>query len=294
MGAARGVPRPAVVAGAVVAISLILAPVNSAPAAAYRRIDEATVHSTLLTRGPWNPDHQHGGPPIALVCGAIERVARDHGFENISRLTANLIRPVPIGVLSIKVGVDYVGRNAGHLSAQLIAESKEVGRFTALAQRAVQVDLPSTLRGHEQPHLPPLPDQVAETHFPFETGDQSYAHLVETRTAMGQIFRGPCAVWFRLRYPLIEGEEPSPYQRAAVAADSGNGISAVLDYRLYSFLNSDLTINFVRPAVGEWICLDARTYLGPTGTGLAESTLFDVRGFVGRATQSLGIRKRAT
>ena len=30
---------------------------------------------TVLTRGPWRPEHQHGGPPSALAARAIERAA---------------------------------------------------------------------------------------------------------------------------------------------------------------------------------------------------------------------------
>ena len=39
--------------------------------------------------------------------------------------------------------------------------------------------------------------------------------------------------------------------------------------------------------------LDARTCLGPDGGGLAESALYDVRGLIGRATQSLAVRSRS-
>jgi hypothetical protein len=95
-----------------------------------------------------------------------------------------------------------------------------------------------------------------------------------------------------MRHPLLEGEAPSPYQRVAVAADSGNGISAILDYERYAFVNADLTINLLRRPVGEWVCLDARTCLGPDGGGLAESALYDVHGLIGRATQSLAVRAR--
>ena len=48
----------------------------------------------------------------------------------------------------------------------------------------------------------------------------------------------------------------------------------------------------LRHPQGEWICLDARTYLGANGCGLAESTLFDAHGLIGRATQSLVVRAR--
>jgi len=73
---------------------------------------------------------------------------------------------------------------------------------------------------------------------------------------------------------------------------AGNGISAILDFARYSFVNLDLTVNLLRRPMGEWICLDARTCLGPNGCGLAESMLYDLHGLVGRATQSLSIRSR--
>jgi acyl-CoA thioesterase len=90
----------------------------------------------------------------------------------------------------------------------------------------------------------------------------------------------------------LDQEEPSEYQRVAVAADSGNGISAILDFERYSFVNSDLSVHLLRRPRGEWICLDARTQLGPNGTGLAESTLYDVHGLIGRALQSLSVSQR--
>jgi hypothetical protein len=260
--------------------------------AAYQRLDERTVGSTTLTRGPWNPNHQHGGPPIALVCGALERAARDQGFDHVSRLTANLIRPVPIGELSVEVATEYAGRNAGHFSARLTAEGKEVVRFTALAQRRMPLDLPESFLS-PAPDRPISPQASLEAHFPFAGARESYADLVETRVAAGNMFRGPCAVWFRLRFPLVDGEEPSPYQRVAVAADSGNGISAVLDYKIFSFVNSDLTLNFIRRPVGEWICVEARTHIDAMGAGLAESMFFDCDGFIGRGTQSLNVRPQA-
>lgn len=78
----------------------------------------------------------------------------------------------------------------------------------------------------------------------------------------------------------------------AVAADSGNGISAALDYRRYSFVNCDLTVNLLRRPQGEWICLQARSTLAGNGCGLAESALYDEAGLIGRATQSLAVRER--
>jgi hypothetical protein len=260
------------------------------PNAAYAALDARSYRSSELTRGPWHPEHQHAGPPIALVCRALEQAAREHGLTHIARLTANIVRPVPIGDLVVEVMTDYVGRNAGHFSAHLMAGSKDVGRFTALAQREMRVELPAALPGHPLPGPPRLPEECPVDDFPFRSARLGYADLVETRTAKGEMWNGPCSIWFRLRHPLLKDELPSGYQRVAVAADSGNGISAVLDFKRYSFVNSDLTINLLRRPVGEWICLEARTWLGPNGGGLAESSLFDVEGLIGRATQSLAVR----
>lgn len=262
------------------------------PAFAYMPQAEGRYQSTALTRGPWHPDHQHAGPPVALVCGAFEAAAHSHGLTHIARLTANLIRPVPIGELEVRVSPVYVGRNAGHFSAQLLAEGKEVGMFTALAQRENAFDLPDGLPGHPLALAPKSPDDSPVSHFPFAGRHVGYSDLVETRTAQGRIFGGPCAIWFRLRHPLLDGHTPSAYQRVAVAADSGNGVSAVLDYERYSFVNSDLTIHMLRPPVGEWICLEARTLLGNNGCGLAESALYDTQGLIGRSLQSLAVKAR--
>jgi hypothetical protein len=70
------------------------------------------------------------------------------------------------------------------------------------------------------------------------------------------------------------------------------GISAVLDFKSHLFLNSDLTINLLRMPQGEWICIDARTLLGPHGGGIAEARIFDTYGLIGRSTQSLLVRPR--
>jgi len=265
---------------------------KSMPTSAFAALDGGAYRSSSLTRGPWHPDHQHAGPPIALVCRAIENAALKHGLTHLSRLTANLLRPVPIGDLEVEVTTDYAGRNAGHFSARLMAAAKEVARFTALVQRENDVKLPDGLPGHPLPLAPQGPDDSPAAIFPFAGKHVGYADLVDTRVARGLFFKGPCAIWFRLRYPLVDNEEPSVYQRVAVAADSGNGISAILDFSRYSFVNSDLTINLLRRPIGEWICLDAQTYLGPNGCGLAESMLYDLHGLVGRATQSLSIRSR--
>jgi hypothetical protein len=260
---------------------------------AYVAAGEDRWRSTELTRGPWDPQHQHGGPPIALAARAIARAAAPLGLTHVARLTANLLRPVPIGELVVAVQTDYAGRNAAHFSVVLTSGGKELLRGTAVVQRETDLPLPEGLPGHPLPLAPRSPADSAPARAPFVTGSPSYADLMETRVAEGAFFRGPSAAWFRLRHPLVEGEAPLPIERVAVAADSGNGISAILDFRRYVFVNSDLSINLLRVPAGEWICIESRTLLGPTANGLAEARIYDEQGLVGRSTQSLVIRTRA-
>jgi hypothetical protein len=64
-------------------------------------------------------------------------------------------------------------------------------------------------------------------------------------------------MWMRMRHPLLAGEQPSRLQRVLIAADSGNGVSATLDYRSYLFVNVDLSVHLHRMPEGEW-CASTR------------------------------------
>jgi len=263
------------------------------PSSAYLALENGLYDSTGLTRGPWHPEHQHGGPPIALVGREIEHAAAALGLGHVARLTANLLRPIPLAPLGVEVQTDYAGRNAAHFSARLIADGKDVARFTALAQRESELEIPAGLPGHPLPEAPRAAEDSPAERFPWSIKAIGYHDLIESRVAEGAMFRGPSAVWFRMLYPLVSGEAPSGLQRVVIAADSGNGISAVLDFQRYVFVNSDLTVNLLRKPQGEWICIDARTLLAASGGGLAEARIFDSTGLVGRSTQSLAIRLRA-
>jgi len=115
---------------------------------AFLARENGSYQATELTRGPWNPEHQHAGPPSALAAQAIARVAELLGLTHFARLTANLFRPIPIAELNIVVETVYSGRNAGHFCAQVFAAGKEVARFTALVQREAEITIPSVLPGH--------------------------------------------------------------------------------------------------------------------------------------------------
>ena len=142
--------------------------------------------------------------------------------------------------------------------------------------------LPVDLPGPEQSRAEPADFSSS----PFVTG-------MSLRAARGRFgVPGPGAIWYRVDRPIVEGSAVSQAMRAVVAADFCNGTSAVLDFRQWTFLNADLTVSFARQPVGEWILLDAESWIGPDGAGLAMARLADNRGYFGRAVQSLVIERR--
>jgi acyl-CoA thioesterase len=58
------------------------------------------------------------------------------------------------------------------------------------------------------------------------------------------------------------------------------------------FINCELTVHLLRPARGEWICLDAATEVAAGGAGLAHSLLSDRDGPVARGAQALLVTAR--
>ena len=116
---------------------------------------------------------------------------------------------------------------------------------------------------------------------------------MEIRFVKGRFLEsGEAIAWFRLRHPLVGGHPVHPLETVAAAGDFGNGIAAVLDWDRYLFINPDLTLYVERPPVDEWVALESQTRIEAGSVGVAESVLWDRRGRIGRAIQSLVIGPR--
>lgn len=246
--------------------------------------------ATELTRGPWDPGAQHAGPPSALLGREIEGMEGSEEFQ-VGRVVFEILRPVPIGVVRVEARVLRPGRKVRLVEASLSGEAGELMRATAWQLRRTELVLPEGVV--DEGAGPQGPEEGWTPEF-FPTGqDAGYHTAMEWKAVAGAFLEaGPATVWMRMRQALVAGEEPTALQRALVAADVGNGISAVLDWREYVFINVDLTVHFERMPAGEWVCVDAVTRPQSTGIGTAESVLSDQRGRIGRAAQSLLIERR--
>jgi len=244
---------------------------------------QATVHTT----GPWDVRAQHGGPPSALL-GRAMRECESRADMMIARFTCEILRPIPVGEISVAARVVRPGRSVELLEATASAGGREVAR--ASAWRVLRTAADPVASRFSAPEGPP--GQYPTMPRPREWVD-GYLSAIEWRAIRGNLSSpGPACVWGRMRYPLVPDEEPNSLERVLAVADSGNGISWEMDIARWHFINPELTVHLHREAKGEWICLDAQTAIAQGGVGLATSVLSDLAGPVGVGAQSLFVAPR--
>jgi len=256
----------------------------------FRREGDLFVPSAHA-RGPWDPDAQHGGAPAALIADAVARLDGGEGFF-VARLSYEFLGPVPLAPLRLEARLTRPGRRLQFAEAEIEADGTPVLRARAVRLRRADVALPAEAVDGAAPPVG-LP-ATAPAPFPSNWGEAEGFHRtgMEIRSVAPPRGARPSLAWFRLAGPLVEGEEPEPVARAVAAADFGNGVSRIVDFERYLFVNTDLTVHLHREPVGEWVLLESRTRLERHGAGLATSTLYDEQGALGLAAQSLFVDAR--
>ena len=238
--------------------------------------------------GPWDPRMQHGSAPAGLAVWAAEAIPAPVPMR-VARVTVDLMRPVPLAPLMLETEVLREGRKIQLCGIRLRANGTIVVAATVLKVKWQAHELPPDVGGPKV--TLPGPDESPED--PAQFSNSPFVMGMQLRAARGTFgVRGPGAIWYRVQRPFVEGSAISQAMRAVIAADFCNGTSAALDFRDWTFLNADLTLSMTREPVGEWILLDAESWIGPEGAGLAMARLADKCGYFGRCAQSLVIERR--
>lgn len=242
---------------------------------------------TELSRGPWSPDAQHGGPPAALLARHLIDAA-DDGMD-LARITVELLRPVPLNPLSVVTEVVRPGRSVFGTTADLVSDHEVVARAMGLhIRRDDGLPIPDYARTvHERP-------ESSERSFPLPQAHDrpGFPNSVEVHWEPGSnTGPGPGTLWMQCLVDTISGEESHPAEWVLPLADCGNGISwwSLSDV---TFVNPDLTLYLHRQPVGRWIRIQSHSEWNPHGIGLADSELADEAGPLGRSLQSLFLAPR--
>jgi Thioesterase-like superfamily len=244
------------------------------------------------SRGPWDSDACHAGPPTGLLVRAMQRALPD---IRLARVTVDLAKPIPMAGFHIDVEVTRQGKTVAGTRTALV-DGDGVVRVTATGLHVVEqqpplLDAPLDNSGLETPRLAdaqpgPFPIDARRHH-----GRPGFSgEAVRMRYPPGEDQRpGATTVWMNTAR-LLPGEEPSPFQAICPLADCGNAFGRHAEPWEVAFVNADLTIALHRDPVGEWLGSRAVSWWQPGGVGLAEALLFDDVGPVGRALQTMVLR----
>ncbi|QGN46022.1 thioesterase family protein [Micromonospora sp. WMMC415] len=255
----------------------------------YEPAGAGRFRATAATAGPWDPAAQHAGPPSALLARALSAHEPVDG-QLLSRVTVDILRPVPVAELALRVRTLRAGRRI-----TLVEGVAEAGGQEVLHARGWRIIAPAERTPATPDDAPavPGPDSGADPELWATAHTDGYLSSMQWRVVSGGFAEpGPARVWARPRIPLVPGEPVRPAELALLVADSGSGVSARLDLARWLFVNVDLTVTLHRPPRGEWLLLDSATTIGPHGSGVAASRLADLDGTVGEALQTLVVAPR--
>lgn len=251
-----------------------------------------TYSATPLSAAGWYEDGQHGGAFASLVVGHIETSVPTLSAMQVSRVTVEIFRVIPVATLRIETEIVREGKRIQHVEARIFGEDDTLLSIAGVQRlRVADLPLPSDAAPPdvEIPGPDEIESRVGEAWGVGRRGTTMFhRHAMEIREVTGGFEeKGPGTVWMRLTKPIVAGRDTLPVQRVVATADFGNGISRALDYDDWVFMNPDLTVHVSRYPQGEWIAFAAESTYGHEGRGLATGSLWDRVGWLGRSTQSL-------
>ncbi len=254
---------------------------------------------TDKARSPWGETQLHGGSAAGLLARAVERFNDDPGLR-VSRLTVDLLKPVPNVPLQVHASTVRRGGRIHVVEAALLADGELVSKAVALLLRRLDQEVaiepparllagpeglePSNLGGWmRSPGAPPPPAAL----------DRQGLHTtIEVRWLnRGDPMAGNRA-WVRLPVPLVEGEENTPVVRAATTADFTNAFSNVAGRAPTGFINADITLYLHRYPAGEWIALETQRSVQPYGLGVSTAVMHDELGPIGTVVEAVLANQR--
>lgn len=241
--------------------------------------DGASYVGTLATQGGWDPAAANGGAVLALLGQCLDDVPTLTPME-VSRFTADLVRPVPIGKpLDVSISIVREGKKIQVVQLILTTADAEHVRATALRMRAEPVevgDLRSSTDDRPADRLVPV-DACAELtdHNPEAPG---FLRAIEMRQA--PVAEGAGSGWWvRLAAPVVAGQPTSPTARLAVTFDFANLINLPAHSAALTMINPDVTAHVLRQPREGWFAVTGETRVNPQwARGVSTAALSDADG----------------
>ncbi len=217
-----------------------------------------------------------GGQVIGgLLARAIEHHAADDELQP-ARLTVEILRRVASAPLRVTASVIRAGSRMRAIDAAMTQDGELVARASALyLRRGTQPDGEFFTTAIA---LPPVPEEPARLDDSVPMFIRTYGHDDGDRFPWQHA--GPRYAWLREIRDLVDGEELTPFVRAAMAVDVTASMTNFSTTGL-AFINADYTLTLSRLPVGPYIGLAALTHYSDAGVATGSASMFDTLGPIG-------------
>jgi hypothetical protein len=260
----------------------------------YRRLatdgEFQVFESTDGTRSNWDPEIQHGSPPLALMTKLIEELAGDSGLR-VGRLTLDILGAIPITQVRVRAWVDRPGARVSMMAAEMLAPRPDGGERAVARVTAWLLATSDTADAVTDRYSPLVEGDSAAVPHSWE-GAKGYLETVSWRRQR-EVDGGASVVWLSPLVPLVDSEPTTDLQRLAMVVDCANGAGAALDPEKFVFMNMDTAVHVHRLPAGNDFALRARGSIGPDGVGVTTAEIFDRQGFIGTVAQTLLVQRRS-
>lgn len=257
------------------------------PTSYFTRSGETTFAPTIHAEGAWSKEDYHFASLAGLCVHVLEqdRVRRERLDVQLSRISYDILGRLPFVEVDIQVEVVRPGRTIELVQATVSAAGRAV--ITARAWYLIVDDTSEVAGGVADPL--PAPESCPERQMS-EVWPGGFIAQIKARRVEGPR-PGRGAAWLTSDNQLVEGEDPIQIAEFFSRIDVANGIAVREDPQAWAFPNIDLSVHLYREPVGDYTGLDTTVTWGSTGVGLTSSVLHDINGPVGRAEQSLTLRR---
>jgi hypothetical protein len=262
----------------------------------YRRLgvdgEFQRFESTDFTRSNWDPQIQHGSPPLALMTKLIEELiegAADSTMR-IGRVSMDILGAIPVAPVRVRAWMERPGSRISLLAAEMVA-ARPGGSDRAVARASAWLLATSDTADVATDRFAPIAEGEVDPVPHSWEGAIGYLEAVSWRRQR-ELDNGSSVVWLSPLAHLVDDEDMTPTQRLALVVDCANGAGAAIDPAAFVFMNTDTAMHIHRLPVGNEFALRARGSIGPDGVGVTTAEIFDGQGFIGTCAQTLFVQRR--
>jgi hypothetical protein len=262
----------------------------------YRRLgvdgEYQLFEPTDYSRSNWDPEIQHGSPPLALMTKLIEELNENAAGSTmrIGRVSIDILGAIPVAPVRVRAWVERPGSRISLLAAEMVAT--QPGRpDRAVARASAWLLATSDTADVATDRYPPLVEGEADPVPHRWEAPTGYLEVISWRRQLALDSGSPVA-WLSPLVPLVDSEAMTPTQCLTLVVDCANGVGAAIDPGLFVFMNTDTSVHLHRIPAGNDFALRARASIGPDGIGATTADIFDRQGFIGTCAQTLFVQRR--